>query len=221
MECRKKEYNQGRKILNQSTNTSTSTSAMLMASTSPLKSNVVQESPYDIWYLDSGCSNHMTCNLKLFSSLDNSIQIDVTLGNNVQVTVLGKDTIDFLTKQGESNYMPDVYHVEGLKHNLLSIEQLIQKGYRVYMEDDHCVIKDKRPSDQLIAKVPMTSNHLFPLRIVPNIKGKTKTGAALKAESEETVEILTREKIAALICKLHFRQKFRMNPGYGISDLDI
>ena len=62
--------------------------------------------------------------------------------------------------------MPDVYHVEGLKHNFLSIGQLIQKGYIVYMEDNHCVIKDVRPSNQLIARVPMTSNRLFPLRVV-------------------------------------------------------
>ena len=62
------------------------------------------------------------------------------------------------------------------------------------MEDDHYVIKDKHPSDQLIAKVPMTSNHLFPLRIVPDIKGKTKTGATFKAESEETVEILDKRE---------------------------
>ena len=55
------------------------------------------------------------------------------------------------------------------------------------MEYDHCVIKDKRPSDHLIAKVPMTRNCLFPLTIVPNIKGKTKTGVAFKVESEETV----------------------------------
>ena len=90
--------------------------------------------------------------------------------------------------------MFDVYHVEGLKYNLLSIGKLIQKGYRVYMEDEHCVIKDKRPSDQLIEKVPMTSNRLFPLRIVPDIKGKTNTGTAFKAESEETVELLDKRE---------------------------
>ena len=78
----------------------------------------------------------MTGNLILFSSLDNSVKTDVTLGNNVQVTVLGKGMVDILTKQGESKYIPDIYHVEGLKHNLLSIGQLLQKGYRVYMEDD-------------------------------------------------------------------------------------
>ena len=55
-----------------------------MAYASPIECNVVQESPHDIWYLDSGCSNHMTSNLNLFSTLDNS---DVTLGNNFQVIV--------------------------------------------------------------------------------------------------------------------------------------
>ena len=84
--------------------------------------------------------------------------------------------------------MPDVYHVEGMKHNLLSIGQLIHKGYRFYMEDNHCVIKDIRPSNRLIEKVPMTSNRLFPLRIIPDMKGKTNTGVAFKAESKEAVE---------------------------------
>ena len=89
------------------------------------------------------------------------------------------------------------------------------------MEDEHYVIKDKCPSNQLIEKVPMTSNRLFPLRIVPDIKGKTKIGAVFKAKSEQTVEILDKREIAVLICKLHFKQKFRMNPGCGISDLNI
>ena len=75
----------------------------------------------------------MTGNLNLFSSLDASVKTNVTLGNNVQVTVLGKGTIDILTKQGESKYIPDIYHVEGLKHNLLSFGQLILKGLGVYM----------------------------------------------------------------------------------------
>ena len=53
------------------------------------------------------------------------------------------------------------------------------------MEDDHCVIKDKHPSDQLIEKVPMTSNRLFPLRIIPDMKGKTNIGDAFKEERKE------------------------------------
>ena len=89
----------------------------------------------------------MNGNLNLFSSLYSLVQTDVTLVNNVQVTVLGKCTVDILTKHGESKYIPDIYYVEGLKHNFLNIGLLLQKGYRVYMEDEHCVIKDKRPSN--------------------------------------------------------------------------
>ena len=69
-----------------------------MACTSPIECNTIQESPCDICYLDLGYNNHMTRYLNLFSSLDNSVQTDVTLGNNVQVIVLGKGTIGILTK---------------------------------------------------------------------------------------------------------------------------
>ena len=47
----------------------------------------------------------MTDNLNLFSSLDNLVQTDVTLGNNVQVTILGKGTVGILTKQRESKVL--------------------------------------------------------------------------------------------------------------------
>ena len=82
---------------------------MLMESTSPIECNVFQESPHDIWYLDLGCNNHMTGNLNLFSILDSSVQTDVTLGNNAQVTILGECIVGILTKHGEHNFMPDVY----------------------------------------------------------------------------------------------------------------
>ena len=40
----------------------------------------------------------------------------------------------------------------------------------------------------------MKRNHLFTLRIVPDIKGKTKTGSVLKEESEEIVELLDKRE---------------------------
>ena len=50
------------------------------------------------------------------------------------------------------------------------------------MEDNHCVIKDICPRNQLITKVSMKNNHLFPFRIVRN-----NTRVAFKAESKEEV----------------------------------
>ena len=78
---------------------------MLLACASPIECNYVQEIPCDIW---------------LF-------QTDVTLGNNIQVIVLGKGILSILTKQREKKIMPHAYYVEGLKHNLMSIGHLIQK----------------------------------------------------------------------------------------------
>ena len=63
--------------------------------TSPIECNTIQESPCDIWYLDSGFSNHMFGNLNYFSRLDNLVRADVTLGNNVQVTILEKVLLVF------------------------------------------------------------------------------------------------------------------------------
>ena len=117
----------------------------------------------------------MIGNLNLFFILDKSVQTDITLGNNVQVNFFGKCIVGILTKQGERKIMSKFYYVEGAKHNFLIIGQLIQKGYRVYKEDNYCVIKYKHISNQLIAKVPMKRNRLFPLRIVPYMKGKKNT----------------------------------------------
>ena len=56
------------------------------------------------------------------------------------------------------------------------------------MEENQCVIKDLRPSNSLIERVAMTRNHLFSLRIIPNMKEKTNTGVAFKEESKEIVK---------------------------------
>ena len=55
-------------------------------------------------------------------------------------------------------------------------------------------VASKCPSNRLIAKVPMTSNRLFPLRIVLDMKGKTNMGVAFKVESEEIVELLDKRE---------------------------
>jgi hypothetical protein len=75
-DCRKRQYNQNKQGQDQSNIPNTPSSTMFMAHNesmlivSPLECNVTQESPCDIQYLDSRCSNHMTGNLELFSSLD-------------------------------------------------------------------------------------------------------------------------------------------------------
>lgn len=47
----------------------------------------------------------------------------------------------------------------------MSIGQLVQKGCKAFFKNRDCIILDKFPSNQLIAKVQMTSNRMFPLKI--------------------------------------------------------
>jgi hypothetical protein len=94
-----------------------------------LTCNVTQESANDILFLDSGCSNHMTSNKDLFSSIDTSIQSEVKLGNDCKVTVNGKGVVPIYTKNNHRRNIDDVYFVPGLKCNLISVGQLMEKKY--------------------------------------------------------------------------------------------
>jgi len=44
----------------------------------------------DSWLIDSGCTNHMTNNLKLFKELDKTIVSEVKIGNGDFMSVKGK-----------------------------------------------------------------------------------------------------------------------------------
>ena len=71
--------------------------------------------------------------------------------------------VNIVTKQGEPKTISEAYYVPGLKHNPISVGQLMQKGYKVTFQGQQCVIYDKSPSKQLIAKVQMMRNKIFPV----------------------------------------------------------
>lgn len=46
-----------------------------------------------VWFIDSGCSNHMCGNKDWFFSLYEGFRESVKLGNNSKMTVMGKGSI--------------------------------------------------------------------------------------------------------------------------------
>ena len=82
----------------------------------------------------------------MFSNLDESVKFEVTLGTDSKVSVLGKGRVDILTNKGEKKYIIDVYFIPGLKHNLISFGQLMQKRYNVFFKNDVHTILDKYPN---------------------------------------------------------------------------
>ena len=128
-----------------------------------LACNGAEEDCKNQWFLDKGCSNHMCGQKDLFSDLNESFRSMVKFGNSTTVPVLGKGKISIILKDGSRNFISDVFYVLGLHQNLLSMGQLSERGYDMRIFKGVCTITDGRKG--LIAKVNMTPNRLFPLKI--------------------------------------------------------
>ena len=121
----------------------------------------------NVWYLDSGASKHMTGNKYLFSSLEESDRGQVTIGDAKAYKIQGMGEIIFKTNSGAFEKMSEVYYVPGLQCNLLSIGQLLKKGFDIHFHDNMCILRKK---SLLVAKIPVAPNNLFPLKLeVSNI----------------------------------------------------
>ena len=69
----------------------------------------------------------------------------MTFGDNGKGRIIGHGSID----NNSSSLIENVFLVDGLKHNLLSISQLCDKGFKVIFESSHCIIKDSQ-NDKII-----------------------------------------------------------------------
>ena len=70
-----------------------------------------------LWYLDSGCSRHMTGDQSLFKVFESKKGDNVTFGDGSKAQIKGKGIISLLRLPDITN----VLYVEGLRVNLLSI----------------------------------------------------------------------------------------------------
>ncbi|KAK2980917.1 hypothetical protein RJ640_001701 [Escallonia rubra] len=117
----------------------------------------------NVWYLDTGASNHMCGRKELFTDLDETIKGEVTFGDSSKIPMKGKGKLMITLKNGDRKFISDVYYVPALKSNIISLGQLLEKGYDIHMKDGALVIRNK--DRELIAKVEMTKNRLFTLDI--------------------------------------------------------
>ena len=160
-----------------------------------------KEENVDIWFLDSGCTNHMTGNCELFYHIDTSYETKVRMGNGSIVQAKGKGSIAVQTKMG-LKFIRDVLLVPDLKQNLLSVGQLVQNGYAVHFEDGGCKIFDRRNKNQIIARIQMEKSRSFPLRIsyAPHLAQRNEVAKPREKGDTHQEESST-------------RQKFRPSPG--------
>ena len=93
------------------------------------------------WLVDSGCTNHMTYDQDLFREIDRTAISKVRIGNGEYIPVKGKGTVAIESLTG-LKLISDVLFVPDIDQNLLSVGQLVEKGFKVCFEDKNCIIKD-------------------------------------------------------------------------------
>lgn len=115
-----------------------------------------------LWFLDSGCSNHMCGVRGWFFDLDSNFRETVRLGDNSQMQVMGKGSVK-LRINGYVQVLMGVYYIPQLKNNLISIGQLQHRGLKVLFQDDECRVYHGEKCCLLTSK--MSGNKLFPISV--------------------------------------------------------
>jgi hypothetical protein len=112
------------------------------------------------WYTDSGCSKHRTGDKGKFLSLSERKSRNITFGNDAPGKIKGKGMVNLSNGKGKAQ---DVLLVDGLKHNLLSISQMCDRGCEVVFTSKGCKIKCIT-SRQVVAKGIRTENNVYVLK---------------------------------------------------------
>ncbi|PKA58529.1 Retrovirus-related Pol polyprotein from transposon TNT 1-94 [Apostasia shenzhenica] len=94
----------------------------------------------------------MTYDKELFKELKSTESKKVRIGNGEYIAVKGKGTVAIASCSG-TKLITDVLYVPDIDQNLLSVGQLIDKGFKVMFMEKTCVTEDA--TNQKIFKVKM------------------------------------------------------------------
>ncbi|KAJ9562289.1 hypothetical protein OSB04_007449 [Centaurea solstitialis] len=89
-----------------------------------------------VWYMDSGCSKHMTGRKELLANFKQKYGGNVRFGNKLSAPIMGYG--DILHHKITIN---KVAYVEGLSHNLLSIGKFCDKKLEVNFRETRCCVR--------------------------------------------------------------------------------
>lgn len=94
----------------------------------------------DKWYLDSGCSNHMTHDKSKLLSYKTENSMAITVANGEKLRVAGRG--DAEPNVGKSQFiLKNVLHAPDLSMNLISVSDLTNKNYNINFGKEGCIIK--------------------------------------------------------------------------------
>lgn len=123
------------------------------------------------WYVDSGCSSHMTNDRSFFEKLNDNVKIEVVLanGSTTKSAGIGEGYVKCLGADGKAQQIlfTEVLYIPDLDSGLLSVRKLTQKGLAVQFGASKCEIVD---IDGKVAAIADLCSNLYVLRMAEEAK---------------------------------------------------
>ncbi|GJU77910.1 retrovirus-related pol polyprotein from transposon TNT 1-94 [Tanacetum coccineum] len=171
-----------------------------------------------LFIVDSGCSKHMTGNLKLLTNFVEKFLGTVKFGNDQIAPILGYGDL----VQGTIT-IKRVYYVEGLNHNLFSVGQFCDADLEVAFRKSTCYIRDLKGNDLLTGS---RGTDLYSITLQdstsPNpicLMAKATSSQAwlwhrrLSHLNFDTINLLSKNNIVNGLPKLKFVKDHLLSPG--------
>lgn len=140
------------------------------------------ESQQSWWFLDSGCSNHMSGTKEWFVTLDEKFRRSVKLGNGDKLELVGKGSARLVTEQ-KVLVVQDVFYVPGLTTNLLSVGQMQEKGLTFLIKNNVCKVFHEEKG--LLLQIKMKTNRMFVLHTMPKKSEKRSLDQCLQITGDK------------------------------------
>lgn len=133
----------------------------------------------DQWYLGSICSTRMTGRKDWFIIISHATNNKVKFVDVTTLAAEGINDVSIKRKDNKHSLINHELYITGIKCNLLSIGQFLEKGYTIHMENKAlCVIDANKV---LVIKAHMDLNRTFKIELKV-IKHRCLTIATSKEE---------------------------------------
>ena len=117
----------------------------------------------ETWYIDSGCLNHMTGHKDWIVNFDAMKKSKVRFADNRVIQAEGVGNVAIRRLDGRQAMITNVLYVPGMKSNLISMGQLLEKGFSMKMSNGSLEVYDT--TKEMIMKVPLAKNRTFKVNL--------------------------------------------------------
>ena len=117
----------------------------------------------DLWYLNTGATNHMTGQQNFFTTLDELADGFVKFGDDSRVEIKGRGSVVVLCQDGQRLSFGNVLFVPKSCANILSLGSLDEEGCKMTMYGGRLPVHDR--DDALLAEVHRTEGRLYLLKL--------------------------------------------------------